>query len=131
MKRTFRWLAVILLLGSLVGCQVLLPTPKPLAPEPGTPNHLLNLPAEARIKCPENEALRGSPVLWEHAERPPRDASSKIGERGNNLGPIDDCTPVSMLDYEWSGFRGEFWVLVEDASGRSGWLSVEFVEFDG
>jgi hypothetical protein len=85
----------------------------------------------ARIECPDNESLRvGGIVLWEHAEWPPHDASSTIGERGVETGDVSYCESVEVLDYEWSSFRQEFWALVDNHDGQRGWLPAEYVEFE-
>ena len=92
------------------------------------PRILHELPRTARIKCPK-ESWRTRVFVWEHAERPPYDESSSIWDRGAELGAVKHCEPVEVLDYEWSAFRDEFWLLVEDHHRNRGWLPAQFVVF--
>ena len=40
------------------------------------------------------------------------------------------CEPIEVLEYEWSSYGQEFWVLVDNHNGQRGWLSTEFVRFE-
>lgn len=84
----------------------------------------------AQIECPETESWRIGIILWEHAEWLPPDGSSTIGEQGAEIGEVQHCESVKVLDYEWSSFRQEFWVLVDNHNGQRGWLAAKFVEFE-
>ena len=68
--------------------------------------------------------------MWEHAEWPPRDESSTIGERGAETGDVLHCESVKVLAYEWSSFQQEFWVLVDNQDEQHGWLAAKYVEFE-
>lgn len=115
-----------MLMGATLACGGI-PTPPPPTPVP--PECLRELPTMAQIECPAQEHLRGVSVLWEHAEWPPPDESSTIGERGREVGKIHACESVEVLAYEWSSFTQEFWVLVDNHNGQRGWLGAEQVEF--
>jgi hypothetical protein len=106
-----------------------MPTPLPTAPT--IPENLLNLPSEAHTQCPEDAALRQSPItLWRYAARPASDPSDANPDRGGQVGQVEFCKDIMILAYEWSGLKQEFWILIDDQSGEQGWLSMEFVEFD-
>lgn len=98
-------------------------------PTPTPPAFLANLPIWATTNCPVEEHLRASSYLFEHAERPPVDKSSSIGERGEHTGLVEACENVEVLAYEWSSFKQEFWVLIDTHDGRRGWLAADHIVF--
>jgi hypothetical protein len=120
-------MSVMLLVGATLACGK---ASAPPSSTPIPPEYLLKLPTMAQIECPAQEHMRGVSVLWEHTERPPHDESSTIGERGKEVGEIHDCESIEILDYEWSSFRQEFWVLVDNGDGQRGWLAVRYIEFE-
>jgi hypothetical protein len=67
-------------------------------------------------------------VLWEHAELEPPEIGETVGERGEEVGSLRWCARVEILDYEWSEFDQQFWLLVDDKQGQRGWLAVEYIE---
>ena len=67
--------------------------------------------------------------MWEHAEEPPSEWGSMMGDAGVDIGAIQYCRAVEVLEYEWSSFGEEFWVLVDNHNGQRGWLSAEYIEF--
>ena len=105
-------------------------TPTPAPPTPLPPAHLRDLPQWARLECPEEEAYRVGVYLWEHAAWPPREESSTMGEPGAQLGLIESCAAVEVLQFEWSAFDEAFWVLVDNHNGQRGWLAAKYIEFE-
>ncbi len=117
---------IALLIGVALACRR---TPTPLSSTPTAPAHLLSLPVWARIECPERESWRTGVTLWEHAERPPSEWGSPMGDMGTDVGVVENCEAVEVLDYEWSFFGEEFWVLIDNHNGQRGWLAIHYVEF--
>jgi len=117
----------VLLVGITPTCG-LLPTLTPSSPVP--PTHLLHLPAWARIQCPERESWRTGVTLWEHVERYPSEWGDTRGDRGTDLGVLENCESVEVVAYEWSFFGEEFWVMVDNHHGQRGWLAAKYVEFE-
>ena len=127
-KRGFYvFVAIVLLAGIGLAC---MSPPSPPHPTPIPPAPLHGLPTWAEVECPEQEFLRATIVLWEHTEWPPRDDSSTIGNPGARTGEVQSCEAVEVLDYEWSSFDKEFWVLVDNHQGQRGWLSADNIAFE-
>lgn len=124
MRRKYILLVVMLL--SIVACW----EQAELTPLPPPPQ-FLDLPANARIVCPEEEMLRkGSIALWPDIAHFPADDSSKIPDRGGDqTGIVEHCTPIIMLDYKWSEFEQKFWLLIDTPDSKQGWLSSVYVDF--
>lgn len=130
MADKIRWnvlACAVLLAGATLAC---LGTATPLPSTPVPPGHLRDLPVWARVECPDEDHLRGTANLWEHANWGPTDTSDTIGDRGAQVGNVQSCESVEVLDYEWSSFKEEFWVLVDNHSGQRGWLAIGYVEFE-
>jgi hypothetical protein len=124
-RNLYVYLFVLKMLLIGLGCQIA-PTPIPSTPTP--PAFLLDLPSQASIECPQKWDL--DIVLWEHAARTPRDKSNSVPERGTQVGTLHSCETVEVLYYEWSDFKQEYWLLVDNHNGQRGWLAAEFVEFE-
>ncbi len=126
-KRRMSLFALAMLVGVVLACGS---TPTPPPPTPVPPAYLRNLPTWARIECPDQESWQVGRTLWEHAEQPPSEWGSTMGNRGIDLGVIQSCESVEVVSYKWSDFGEEFWVLVDNHNGQRGWLAAKYVEFE-
>ena len=115
----------------LIACQdTALNTVSTLEP-PSLPSSLQNLPRNAEMRCENQPEYNQNPLsLWQYAARAPRDTSNSNPDRGNKTGSVLFCQEITVLDYEWSAFDEEFWLLIETNEGDKGWVSGKYVELD-
>ena len=103
---------------------------EPTRPVPTPPAKLLNLPQTARISCSSDSAQNsGDVVVCELPGVEPSDPNSAHqGRRGERLGTLSPCTPVTMTDYAWSETDQEFWVHIT-SEGLEGWVSLPLIDY--
>ncbi len=66
---------------------------------------------------------------WELPGLEPGDKNSAyMGLRGENLGSLPDCTPVTITDYAWSKTDSEYWLNVTVPDKLAGWVPMDLVD---
>lgn len=90
-------------------------------PTPVPPSDLSALPRPARIKCDNPPRADWDVVaIWELPGTQPGDPNSAyMGNRGQRLGLLSGCTPVTVTNYAWSQTDRAFWVYVKGPNGDS------------
>jgi hypothetical protein len=85
-------------------------------------------PTQAWIVCSPFAHMGNAVFLWERAGLRPVDSSS-TSNTGRDVGVLKECTPVKLLDRQWSVYDEEFYYLVEGEEQR-GWVSESFIAFE-
>lgn len=99
--------------------------------QPTPPVELQSLPHWIRIECAADQRVNIAGVtLWELPGTAPSDPNSAYqGNRGKQLGVIQGCTEVMVVEYRWSETDRFFWVLVKDVSDLEGWVPLDLLDF--
>jgi hypothetical protein len=83
---------------------------------------------QAWIECSAYAHLGTAITLWEHVGLRPVD-SMPTSNKGRHVGALKECTPVRLLDRQWSVYDEEFYYLV-DGDGLRGWVGESLLTFE-
>lgn len=85
-------------------------------------------PTQAWIECSPFAHMGSAVVLWEHAGLRPVD-SMPTSNKGRDVGALKECTPIKLLDRQWSVYDEAFYYLVE-GEGKGGWVEESLITFE-
>ena len=85
-------------------------------------------PTQAWVYCSPFAHMGGGIPLWEHAGLRPVD-SMPTSNTGRYVGGLKECTPVKLLDRQWSVYDEAFYYLVE-GEGQRGWVIESKISFE-
>jgi hypothetical protein len=123
MRLTDSVVVTLTLILALTGCTQGQSETVPETPLP--PPGLLDLPVDAQTLCLYDPERGGGTVVWELPGVEPSDQNSAyMGDRGEILGNLSPCTPVTITDYAWSPTDELFYVYIV-VDGLEGWIGID------
>lgn len=129
MSKEHRQLVFFLLAFTIVGGCGRPPTP---APVPSAPDIFSMLPHQAKIQCfgdPSLDELGRVYIFSIPGRRQPDPDSGASGYNGREIGLLENCESVSIIDYSWDPWDAEFWVKISNDE-LDGWLKLNLLTVD-